>query len=65
MNAVISFLTTIAKACMVLSVAAAIGQSKWLWFQDDSRILQDIELFDDASRGPLGSLRMLSTRHVR
>ena len=50
---------------MVLSVAAAIGQSKWLWFQDDSRILQDIELFDDASRGPLGSLRMLSTRHVR
>jgi hypothetical protein len=53
-NTYISFFVAIAKAAMLVPVADSIGQLKWLWFRQP-RCLQDIQTFDEASRGPLVS----------
>ena len=57
-NTYISFFATIAKAAMLVPVAESISQLKWLWFRQ-ARKLEDIQIFDDASRGPLGSIRLI------
>lgn len=49
---------TIAKAAMLVPVASALGQLKWHWFKTP-RKLDGLEHFDEASRGVLGSLRLL------
>lgn len=43
---------------MILSIAACISQSKWACFSRP-RALRDLEDFDSASRGPLGSVIFL------
>lgn len=64
-NTLVSFLSTIAKASMLVPVAESISQLKWLWFRQP-RTLQDMQIFDDASRGPLGAARLIfKTRAVR
>ncbi|POS78763.1 hypothetical protein DHEL01_v202830 [Diaporthe helianthi] len=45
----------------MLSVAACIGQSKWAYFKKKDRKLADIDVIEDAARGPLGSLIMLTS----
>ena len=57
-NAVISILATTSKSAMLFVVATCIAQMKWIWFRE-SRPLEDIQTFDDASRGPYGSVYML------
>ncbi|OAX81902.1 hypothetical protein ACJ72_03756 [Emergomyces africanus] len=58
LNAIISILTTVVKVSTLFVVAASISQLKWLWLRD-MRSLQDVQIFDDASRGPLGALYMI------
>lgn len=60
-NTVISILTTLAKSVMLFSVSTCLSQLKWRHFQTRpaGRPLNHLEDFDDASRGPLGSLLML------
>ena len=58
LNAVIALLSTLAKASLLLPVAQALSQLKWLWFTSEHK-LSDIGAFDDASRGTLGSLKLL------
>ncbi|KAF2115457.1 hypothetical protein BDV96DRAFT_492941 [Lophiotrema nucula] len=60
LNAYVSVFAAIAKAALILPVSEAIGQLKWMWFQRD-RKLWDFHTFDGASRGPWGSLMLLST----
>jgi hypothetical protein len=57
----ISLLATVTKAAILSTVTAALSQFKWLWIRDgkSNKALQDLQLFDDASRGPLGALMML------
>lgn len=43
-------------------MAACISQSKWLHFNTATRTLGDLDLFEEASRGPVGSLKLLATR---
>ncbi|KAH7402909.1 hypothetical protein BKA66DRAFT_604424 [Pyrenochaeta sp. MPI-SDFR-AT-0127] len=57
---ILSFLSAVMRACMLLPVATAIGQLKWSWFQDKRRLI-DLERFDEASRGMTGSLWLLWT----
>lgn len=64
-NAIISFLATLNKASMLLPVAEVLVQLKWLWFQARRRRVFDLQIFDDASRGPLGSLRLLWNMNLR
>ncbi|KAI9878887.1 MAG: hypothetical protein M1830_010243 [Pleopsidium flavum] len=58
LNAIISILANLARASLLVAIAAAISQLKWLWFQD-KRSLHDLQVFDDASRGPGGALSMI------
>ena len=59
LNALISILATASKAALLAVVAAVISQLKWCWFSSDSRKLQDLQSFDDASRGVFGSILLL------
>lgn len=58
-NTLISVLTTIGQTLMMVPVTACIGQLKWKYFRR-ARHLHHMQLMDDASRGPWGSLLMLS-----
>lgn len=49
---------------MLFSISAAMGQAKWDWISEQPRPLRDLELLDEASRGPLGSFEMLFHRTV-
>ncbi|KAG4439799.1 hypothetical protein IFR05_004697, partial [Cadophora sp. M221] len=63
-NTYISFFATTAKASMLFAVAESISQLKWLWFRQQ-RTLHDIQIFDDASRGPMGALRLVFKMRAR
>ncbi|KXS99459.1 hypothetical protein AC578_3785 [Pseudocercospora eumusae] len=58
-NALLSIITTIQRASLLLPVAESVGQLKWLYLESTSRRLIDLEAFDEASRGPIGSLNLL------
>lgn len=55
----VSALSTISKALLLKPVGASIGQLKWLHLRRPHRIY-DFELFNQASRGPLGSIFLLA-----
>ncbi|KAK5754172.1 hypothetical protein LTS12_015698 [Elasticomyces elasticus] len=57
LNAVISILATASRSLLIFTVAAAIGQLKWCWYRHE-RGVTDIQSFDDASRGPWGSMML-------
>lgn len=59
-TAVLAFSVTIMKATIMAPVASSISQLKWHWFQN-FRKLDGMEHFDEASRGVLGSIRLLMT----
>jgi len=59
LNSVVALLTTFIKSFMMVPVAAAISQQKWNWFSSTGRKLRDFGIFDEASRGPLGSFKLL------
>jgi hypothetical protein len=59
LNATIAIFTTAAKATLLLSVTACISQWKWLHFKAAPAMLRDMDIYDEASRGSLGSLSLL------
>lgn len=58
-NTLISVLTTIGQTLMMVPVTVSIGQLKWRYFRRAPH-LHHMQLMDDASRGPWGSLLLLS-----
>ncbi|KAI0189035.1 hypothetical protein F4808DRAFT_466041 [Astrocystis sublimbata] len=61
LNAIISTLATFSKSSLLVAVAAFISQLKWHWYRNsDGKRLFDMQLFDDASRGPLGAIQILA-----
>ncbi|OAG20926.1 hypothetical protein CC77DRAFT_989290 [Alternaria alternata] len=48
----------IASAALIVPTTEALGQLKWNWFHN-SKAMWDFEIFDKASRGPLGALMLL------
>jgi len=54
----INVLGKIASAGLIVPTTEALGQLKWTWFHN-SRAMWDFEIFDKASRGPLGALMLL------
>ncbi|KAF6825193.1 hypothetical protein CPLU01_10399 [Colletotrichum plurivorum] len=56
-NSVISILTTDSKTALMVPVAACLSQLKWKHVQQPQP-LSHMQVFDDASRGPYGSLIM-------
>ncbi|KAI9756988.1 MAG: hypothetical protein M4579_003646 [Chaenotheca gracillima] len=65
MNALLSVLSTIAKATLLIPAMEALSQLKWIWFRHDRHNLSDIDKFDSASRGPWGSFLFLFSLGLR
>jgi hypothetical protein len=59
LNAIISTLSTTSRVCLLAMLASSISQWNWLLFSTKLRRLVDFEYFSAASRGPLGSLKVL------
>jgi len=65
LNGFIALLATLTKTGLIIPVSAAIGQRKWLRFlpnrkgNDRARRIGDFEAFDEASRGSLGSAKLI------
>ncbi|KAL3490754.1 hypothetical protein BJX62DRAFT_237868 [Aspergillus germanicus] len=60
LNTAISILATGCRSALTLVVSEAISQLKWLWVKDgEPKQLLGMQVFDNASRGPLGALTML------
>ncbi|KAI1388617.1 uncharacterized protein F4822DRAFT_251625 [Hypoxylon trugodes] len=64
-NSLVAMCTTVGKSAMLVSVASCISQLKWRHFTLGPRPLDHIQAFDDASRGPWGSLSLLVRGRVR
>lgn len=64
LNAFVAVFSAVAKAALILPVSEVIGQLKWVWVQEERKLF-DFLAFDNASRGPLGSLLLLSTTKCR
>jgi hypothetical protein len=56
---IVAGLAQFAQSALLVSLSSCIGQLKWIWFHKD-RSMSDLQLFDDASRGPEGSFRLIS-----
>lgn len=61
LNAMISIITLCSRFLLLFPVEAAISQLKWLHLRRPQRTL-DFELFDQATRGPIGALQLLVRR---
>jgi hypothetical protein len=61
LNAIISLLAAASKSSLIFVIAECIGQLKWLWFYQsgEKKRLDDMQLFDDASRDPMGSISVI------
>lgn len=55
-NTILSILSTTFKATVLVSVASSIGQLKWIYLSKKSFGLGQLQIFDDATRGPWGAL---------
>ena len=56
----------ITKLAITSAIGASISQSKWLWYrQEEPRALEDLQLFEDASRGPWGAVALLISIRAR
>ncbi|KAL6874801.1 hypothetical protein J3F83DRAFT_759559 [Trichoderma novae-zelandiae] len=58
-NATVAIVITAARATLLAAVSVCISQEKWMRFRNKPHRLLDMAIIDTASRGPLGSLRML------
>jgi hypothetical protein len=70
LNTAIWILSTVIRSSVVVPVAAALTQQKWLWFRarrssGKGRLLWDYEVFDRASKGVPGSVQLLGTTGLR
>jgi hypothetical protein len=61
LNALIALLATFANATISVCLASGISQAKWIRFKQSAAPLSDMEVFDEASRGSWGSLKLLAT----
>jgi hypothetical protein len=59
LNAFVAVLATITRIGIVVPVAEALAQWKWMHFSKGYKPLSDFGLLDDASRGTRGSLLLL------
>jgi len=59
LNTIVSVISTVFRVSILVSVAASISQMGWVWLARKSRNLDDVCVYDCASRGPWGSIRLL------
>ena len=59
LNAIVSTMTTISKAMLAFVLDECLGQAKWIWLSRQRQLLNDLNVIDQASRGPLGCCKIL------
>ncbi|KAK5032322.1 hypothetical protein LTR13_007145 [Exophiala sideris] len=59
LNTFVSTLGTAHKSGLALFIGACLGQQKWNWFHERTDRLDVLETFDEASRGPWGSTKLI------
>lgn len=59
LNSVISWLSTLSKACVIFCISEGLGQLKWVWFVQKVRPMSHLQDFDSASRGIWGSMQLI------
>ncbi|KAJ4366794.1 hypothetical protein N0V83_007319 [Neocucurbitaria cava] len=59
LNAIISFASMVFRTSLMVPVASCLSQLSWVWLAQGRRQLFDVVRFDQASRGPYGSLKLL------
>jgi hypothetical protein len=64
-NAVVSILGAVSRASLAFAISAAMSQEKWTWFRRSARPLIDFDRFDEASKGPWGSIRLAWWVNIR
>jgi hypothetical protein len=57
-NSAVAILTTASKSLLLLPVTECLSQFKWSHFSRP-RWMTDLDVFDNASRGPLGAVKLL------
>jgi len=65
LGSVLSILATIIKSALYMPLASGLSQIMWSKFQQGPRPLNDIALYDKASRGVIGGIRLLWRRRGR
>ncbi|KAK8236449.1 hypothetical protein IWZ00DRAFT_557810 [Phyllosticta capitalensis] len=63
-NTIIAVFTVAFKALLLKPVVEGLSQCKWLWFSRPKE-LSDLELFDQATRGPWGSTCLLFDSFIK
>ncbi|KAI0859785.1 hypothetical protein F4860DRAFT_504444 [Xylaria cubensis] len=63
LNALISTLSAFSTSTLIAVASSIVGQQKWVHLSRAEVALSDLALYDEASRGPLGSLILLAKRH--
>ncbi|KAI1774869.1 hypothetical protein F4818DRAFT_54350 [Hypoxylon cercidicola] len=58
LSSIVAVLSTVFRGALLAVVDEVISQLKWTWFRNP-RPLVDLSIFDQATRGPWGSLRFL------
>ncbi|KAK1676022.1 hypothetical protein BDP55DRAFT_662946 [Colletotrichum godetiae] len=56
----VSTLSTISRSALVVGVSAAVSQRQWIRLRRGIHPLAGLEMHDSASRGPWGSMSLLS-----
>ena len=62
LNSLLSILSQIITLSITIVLGGALSQQKWLWFRNSTRSLKDFDRFDNASKGPWGSLVLLFSK---
>jgi hypothetical protein len=64
LNTLVAILSTLSRTALLVPVASCISQLKWIHLVTAPRSLRDVQVFDDASRGPWGSLELIWRLHI-
>ena len=64
-NTLVAIFIAVAKSAMLLVMAEGISHLKWTWFTRQDHQLIDLSTYDNASRGPWGSLKLLGSSRGR
>jgi len=64
-NAILSILSTVSRSCLLVPLDEVMGQLMWLAFMQRERRLYDVELYNEASRGPWGAMKLIWRRKRR
>jgi hypothetical protein len=64
-NTLVALLSTLSRTALIVPVASCISQLKWIHLVSSPRPLRELQVFDDASRGPWGSLELIWKLHFK